>query len=43
MLIILELTEPILPDIYLDSSKHKPAPPITVSNINATVMKVGKR
>ena len=27
-----------LPDLYVDSSKHKPIPLVNVSNINATVM-----
>ena len=28
-----------LSDIYVDSSKHKPVPPVNVSNIDATVVK----
>ena len=32
-----------LPDIYVDSSQHEPAASVDVSNINATIMKEGKR
>ena len=28
-----------LPDIYVDSSKHEPAPSVDVSNISATIMR----
>ena len=31
-----------LPDIYVDSSKHKQAPSINVLHLSATVMKEGK-